>query len=159
MKQARLKKAMLGVLDRSSLRQLADDLDLDADRRSADAMRQAISRSRRATPAYLADSLSEQDSKAVCVALGVSSTGRRRAILDRLLNGHAAATTEQAAKRSDGKEASSRSALRQPLSGGKSTRRSEMAKQKQAALEHRRAQPQSRTNMDQSQLNAITNFI
>ena len=70
MKQARLKKAMLGVLGCSSLKQLVHDLELTADRRSADAMRRALSRSRRATPAYLADSLSEQDSKAVCVALG-----------------------------------------------------------------------------------------
>jgi hypothetical protein len=29
----------------------------------------------------------------------------------------------------------------------------------QAVLEHRRSHPQSRTNMDQSQLNTITNFI
>ena len=35
MKQAELKKAMLAVLSRGCLKRLADDLDLSADRRSA----------------------------------------------------------------------------------------------------------------------------
>jgi len=159
MKQARLKKAMLGVLGCSSLKQLVHDLELTADRRSADAMRRALSRSRRATPAYLADSLSEQDSKAVCVALGVSSTGRRRTILDRLLNGDAASPTEQPAKRSAGTGGNSRLTRRPPSAGGKAASRIDTSDHKQAALEHRRSYPQSRTNMDQAQLNTITNFI
>jgi hypothetical protein len=42
MKQAELKKAMLAVLSRGCLKRLADDLDLSADRRSAQVMRQVI---------------------------------------------------------------------------------------------------------------------
>ena len=46
MSKAKLKKAMLAVLERECLKAVVDDLDIEADRRSGEAMRAAVSRSR-----------------------------------------------------------------------------------------------------------------
>ena len=48
----KLKRAILGELGRDELKEIVEQLELaDVDRRSAEAMREALGRSRRATPA------------------------------------------------------------------------------------------------------------
>ena len=78
---------MLEILGRDCLKDVVDELEIeDADRRSVESMRAAVSRSRRAKPELLADYLYEQDAKEVCEVLGVSSKGRRKVLLQRLLD-------------------------------------------------------------------------
>ena len=82
----KLKRAILAELGRDELKHLADELELvDVDRRSVDALRDALARSRRATPDLLIESLGETQIKAVCQAVGLDPTGRRRQLVERLL--------------------------------------------------------------------------
>ena len=83
--QSTVKLAILDVLGRDCLKSCVDDLELEADRRSVDDMRAVLSRSRQVTPEYLSEELYEQDAKDVCEALGISSKGRRGALIERLL--------------------------------------------------------------------------
>jgi adenine-specific DNA-methyltransferase len=82
----KLKKAILEVLNRDGLKQACDQFELtDVDRRSVDDMRAKISRVRRATPAELFTLLDEREVKSVAELVGVDSTGRRAALVERLL--------------------------------------------------------------------------
>ncbi|MCO6454706.1 MAG: hypothetical protein J5I93_05325 [Pirellulaceae bacterium] len=74
---------MHSTLGRDSLKSLADDLELEADRRCVEQMRQVLSRCHRATLKYLAQSPNEFDAKAVCesLALGIDGKGRRQAVI------------------------------------------------------------------------------
>lgn len=81
-----LKHTIIDVLDRDTLKQIVADLELEAaDRRSIDALATTVSRSRRATPEVLLEYLGEPQVKAVCESLDVPSTGRRAALIQRLL--------------------------------------------------------------------------
>jgi len=82
----KLKRAILDVMSRDELKAVVDDLGLDGvDRRSAEDMASRLSRSRSATPELLLEGLSEVQVKAVCEAVGLSSTGRKGALVEMLL--------------------------------------------------------------------------
>ena len=82
----KLKKAILAVMDRNTLKAVVDDLEIEeVDRRSVEAMRARVSRSRRAGSEVLIEFLNERQVKAVCEEMGIDPKGRRNAILDRLL--------------------------------------------------------------------------
>ncbi|HUY88577.1 MAG TPA: DNA methyltransferase [Pirellulales bacterium] len=82
----KLKRAVLAELSREELKEIVDQLEMDGvDRRSAEAMREALRRSRRAAPALLLEYLGESQVKTVCDAIGVDARGRRRQLIERLL--------------------------------------------------------------------------
>ena len=82
----KLKKAILDVMSRDQLKVFVDELELDGvDRRSADDMSARLSRYRPATPELLLEGLLEDQVKEVCEVVGISSTGRRGALVERLL--------------------------------------------------------------------------
>lgn len=79
------KQEILSLLRRDELRALVNALDLtDIDRRSTDAMRQALLSHDAATIPVLLEPLSEADIKEICEQLSLSPTGRKRALIDRL---------------------------------------------------------------------------
>ena len=81
-----LERAILRVLNRNTLKTVVDELELtNVDRRSVQEMSARVSRARRATPEFLLGFLSERDVKAVCESVGVDGTGRRKALVPRLL--------------------------------------------------------------------------
>ena len=62
----KLKQAILAVRDRDTLKTIVDDLEIEeVDRRSVEAMRAKVSRSRRASPEVLLEYLNERQVKAV----------------------------------------------------------------------------------------------
>ena len=82
----KLKQAILRVMGRDVLKEAVNDLELDdVDRRSVQEMRARLSRSRRATPEYLLEFLSEQNVKHVCELLSINATGRRKTLVSKLL--------------------------------------------------------------------------
>jgi len=82
----KLRRAILQVMRRDGLKAVVDELGIDGvDRRSAKEMSARLSRSRVATPELLLGVLGEQDVKAVCELVGLDSTGRRKALVERLL--------------------------------------------------------------------------
>ena len=81
-----LKSAILAVMDRDTLKAVVDDLEIEEiDRRSVEAMRAKVSRSRRASPEVLIAYLNEGQVKAVCEEMGIDPKGRRNALAERLL--------------------------------------------------------------------------
>lgn len=81
-----LKRQILRQMTRDQLKEVIEALDVtDVDKRSADAMRAKLSRGHRATAAVLLERLSEAEVKDLCDTLGVSSVGRRTALIARLL--------------------------------------------------------------------------
>ena len=104
----KVKHAILEVMNREALKAAVDLFDLDnVDRRSVKAMRSRLSQSPRANPAALLANLRVADVRRVCELQGLSPTGRKQALMERLL-GHAesseshkpqAATTAAAAMR------------------------------------------------------------
>jgi len=84
----KLKKAILEVMDRDTLKAAVDDLELEGvDRRSREDMAVTLSRARQATPALLLEYLYEEQVKEVCELVGVSATGRRKKLIQRLARG------------------------------------------------------------------------
>ncbi len=83
----KLKQAVLQVMNRDALKDAVARLDIaGADRRSAEDMRNCLSRTRRATPADLLGRLKEPTVKAVCELMGIDGTGRKQALVSRLLS-------------------------------------------------------------------------
>ena len=83
----KLKQAILAGFDRDALKTVLENLEIeDVDRRSLEAMRTKLSRSRRATPEVLLAHSDEKQVKAVCEQLGVSVKGRRKELIERLLD-------------------------------------------------------------------------
>lgn len=81
-----LKKAILSVIGRDTLRAIMDGVELDGvDRRSAEEMAAALSRAHRATAEAMLDYLSEAEVKGVCEQYGISTVGRRKALIGSLL--------------------------------------------------------------------------
>lgn len=88
----KLKHAIIEIMDRDLLKAVCDDLEIDGiDRRSREDMAAAVSRARRAKPEELIEYLSEKQVKAVCELMRIEARGRRRALVERLLNGTEAA--------------------------------------------------------------------
>jgi DNA modification methylase len=82
----KLKHNILAVMDRDNLKAIVDELDLeDVDRRSVEGMTAKVSRCHRATIEFLIGYLSEKQVKAVCEERGISSIGRREALVRTLL--------------------------------------------------------------------------
>jgi adenine-specific DNA-methyltransferase len=97
-----LKHAILERLARDDLKQACERLEIgDVDRRSAEAMRAKLSRSRRASPEVLMPFLAEGDVKAVAEAVGIDSTGRKNTLIERLLaaDGSGQSADDEAAPR------------------------------------------------------------
>jgi hypothetical protein len=83
----KLKQAILAIMDRDTLKAVVDALEIEGvDRRSVEEMRAGVSRSRRAEPAVLLAHLSEKQVKAVCALMDVSPKGRRKELMERLLD-------------------------------------------------------------------------
>ena len=81
-----LKREILGQMTRDQLKEVIEAFDFtDVDKRSAEAMRAKLSRAHRVTAAVLLEGLSEAEVKDLCDTLGVSSVGRRAALIERLL--------------------------------------------------------------------------
>jgi len=81
-----LKKTILSVLSRDTLKALVDAFEVDAaDRRSVDAMRAALSKSRKATPAAILESLSADEVREVAEEAGLGSKGTKAALIAELL--------------------------------------------------------------------------
>jgi len=82
----KLKHAILSVIGRDTLKEIVDALEIKGvDRRSAKEMAAAVKRARRATPEFLLEYLGEAEVKEVCEVYGISSKGRRRALVEALL--------------------------------------------------------------------------
>lgn len=95
----KLKKAILSVLGRDTLRAIADGLEVDGvDRRSASELAAALSRSRRSSPEAILEYLNEAEVKAACEAYGVSATGRRAALMKSLLKAEGTSARKRQAK-------------------------------------------------------------
>ena len=81
-----LKKTILSVLSRDTLKALVDAFEIDAaDRRSVDAMRSALSKSRKATPAAILECLSADEVREVAEESGLGSKGTKAALVAELL--------------------------------------------------------------------------
>jgi hypothetical protein len=79
-----LKSTILPVLGRRTLKRIVDALEIDVDRRSAEAMRAALSRSRRVAEEDLLHHMLKEEIKVLCGEFGLSGDGRREELLERL---------------------------------------------------------------------------
>lgn len=84
----KLKPAILEILARDDLKRILDDLEIDGvDRRSADAMRAALRKARRAKPDDLLGYMLKGQIQQVCEVVGVAAKGKRDELVGRLVNG------------------------------------------------------------------------
>jgi DNA modification methylase len=96
----KLKHAILSVIGRDTLKDIVDALEIDGvDRRSAKEMAAAVKRARRATPEFLLEYLGEAEVKEVCETYGISSKGRRRTLVEALLQAEGPRGGQTRAKR------------------------------------------------------------
>ncbi|MFC1597238.1 hypothetical protein ACFL5Q_04765 [Planctomycetota bacterium] len=79
-----LKSTILPVLGRRTLKRIVDKLEIDVDRRSGEAMRAALSRSRKVAAEDLLDHMLKDEIKALCGKCELSGDGRREELLERL---------------------------------------------------------------------------
>ena len=85
-KTMQLKMAILHSMARDDLKQIVDDLDLDGvDRRSVEAIRVALGKSRRLSLEGLLGRLHNDALQMMCEELGLPATGRRAVLTQRLL--------------------------------------------------------------------------
>ena len=92
-----LKQTILAVMGRDNLKAAVHTVGLDhVDRRSVQSMREALSGSRSVRPAQLLAAMSEAQVKDVCERMGIDRTGRKNALIQRLLKGKRTAVTVQA---------------------------------------------------------------
>lgn len=81
----KLKPAILAALSRDDLKQIVDQLSIEGiDRRSVEAMRSTLGRSRKLTPDDLLALLRKDSLQTVCQAVGLSASGNREALVQRL---------------------------------------------------------------------------
>ncbi len=96
----KLKHAILSVIGRDTLKDIVDALEIDGvDRSSAKEMAAAVKRARRATPEFLLEYLGEAEVKEVCETYGISSKGRRRTLVEALLQAEGPRGGQTRAKR------------------------------------------------------------
>ena len=82
----KLKPAILAALSRDELKQIVDHIDFEGvDRRSVDAMRSVLSRSRKASPEDLLGRLRKDALQSVCEVMGLPTGGTRDTLIQRLL--------------------------------------------------------------------------
>lgn len=82
----RLKDAILAVMQRDDLKTVVQDYEIDGvDQRSREAMADALRSARRVRVDGLLEYLSEPQVKTVCEHYGVTATGRRRMLIERLI--------------------------------------------------------------------------
>ena len=79
-----LKSKILSVLERGTLKRIVNALNIEVDRRSAEAMRAALSRSRRVAAEDLLEQMLKAEIRALCGNLGLSRDGRREELLERV---------------------------------------------------------------------------
>lgn len=100
----KLKPTILDALTRENLKRIVDDLGIDGvDRRSADGMRAALRRARRAKPETLLAHMRKDQIKEVCEVMGVSPKGKKDELIERLVNGQGTRPQQQG-RHSVGKE-------------------------------------------------------
>ncbi|QDU94102.1 N-6 DNA methylase [Lignipirellula cremea] len=84
----KLKPTILAIFRRDDLKGILDDLGLEGvDRRSVDAMRGKLSRSRSVTAEDLLAWLRKPELQTVCGELGLQTKGKRDELVERILNG------------------------------------------------------------------------
>ena len=89
----KLKQAALQAMSRDEVKAVILALDItDVDRRKVEDMRARLSRTPRATAELLLNHLAETRVKAVCEDLGVSSKGRKKALVSSLLDANRSPT-------------------------------------------------------------------
>jgi DNA polymerase-3 subunit epsilon len=81
----KLRKAIISILDRDSLKKICRDYEAEVDYRSKEAMAQHLLRRKSILPKELFEYLKEDQVKAVCEACGLPSTGRRGKLIEKLL--------------------------------------------------------------------------
>jgi DNA polymerase-3 subunit epsilon len=81
----KLRKAIISILNRDSLKEICRDYQAEVDYRSKESMAQYLLYHRSILPKELFEFLNEAQVKAVCVACGMVSTGRRGKLIEKLL--------------------------------------------------------------------------
>jgi DNA polymerase III subunit epsilon len=80
-----LKKCIISILNKDSLKNVCRKFDLATDYRSKDSMAKTLARQRKITAENLLACLKEEQVKAACDACGILSIGRRGELIKRLL--------------------------------------------------------------------------
>ena len=92
----KFKSAILQIMPHDVLKAVVNDLEMvDVDRRSRDDMRDRLSKNCHATPDYLLEYLYESQIKEVCELTGIDSTGRKKVLVQRLLDTASTSSTEK----------------------------------------------------------------
>jgi adenine-specific DNA-methyltransferase len=94
----KLKDAVLSVMQRDELKGIVEEYEIEGvDLRSREEMADALRAAKRVRVDALLEYLDEQQVKAVCELVGVSATGRRRALIERLIEVRRSATAGRGA--------------------------------------------------------------
>ena len=89
-----LKSAILKIMPHDILKAVVNDLEVaDADRRNSNDMRDHLSKNCHATSDYLLMYLYESQVKKVCELLGIDSTGRKKVLVQKLLDAASTSST------------------------------------------------------------------
>jgi DNA polymerase III subunit epsilon len=84
--RVKLRKAIISILDRDSLKRICRYYEAEVDFRSKESMAQHLWGRRSILPKELLELLNEAQVKAVCEACGMVSTGRRGKLMEKLLS-------------------------------------------------------------------------
>lgn len=121
----KLKPAILAALSRDDLKGILDELEFEGiDRRSVDAMRSALSRSRKVVPEDLLGRLRKDALQAVCNDIGLPTTGTRETLVQRILQNE----NTQPSQPRNGMHESSESSNESPAAPVKKTEKLTLAK-------------------------------
>ncbi len=81
-----LKKALLKSLEPEQIKELCEEIGVDADRRSRDSMADALASAKRAKPEHLIEKLNMAQLRNALGSLGQSTHGKREELVERLLH-------------------------------------------------------------------------